>query len=315
MAKSIHDTKLAILAILDRVGTASPKQIGSELGGEWLKPKRGLQLRKLLLRMAKVHLVAKLRHGLYAPCPDRDTRERTARAVTVESILAHLRECGGIARTGDIQRAVGDRPRGGHGYDHKKITLALKESPLFDQYFGRGWWNLTERDLETVPVIGKWRSRFIEREWRKSKERDEPWERKRDSLFDNIGSAFMQARGRLNIADVVAEPGIHEALLMMGKGAPRARAQAINALRVRVEKEAQLGTIKERWAIEKLLRDRKKSDLPLYLYMEFELGDVELHLAAPVEFYKACAALFGVCPAQLSRGGVVAMDNSANAAA
>jgi hypothetical protein len=90
--------------------------------------------------------------------------------------------------------------------------------------------------------------------------------------------------------------------------APAVRAQALDDLRADVQAETGL----EGYRLGEAVRERKMTALMAHILITFEMGSVELHLAAPVELYTVCAALFGVCPVALSRGEVVFLPVSRN---
>jgi len=259
--------------------------------------------------MTGAHLLVKRGYGVYALSPNYRWRGLDVGDHTENAIARFLRERGGVARTREIHEAVGDRPVGGQdrGYGHRRITQALKASPLFRQDFGRGCWNLEEHELERLPLLGRWADYQIQVRWFENGERSgfESWEAKRADFFDSVGTAFMEARGELSLAEVARHPGIREALRGMGDAAPNARGDALDGLHSEVEGEARASGLTDQWAIAQNVRDRKDSELPMHLYAAFEFGDVRLHLAAPVEFYIACASFFGVCAAGLSRGQVL----------
>jgi hypothetical protein len=315
MSRETHEVKRAIIATLESQGEARPRDIVAALGEEWRGESKGVQLRKMLGRMVRGHLLKKSRYGVYTLSPNYKMRGVSVFDVTENSITEFLRERGGIARTKEIHDACGDRQRGGEDrhYDHKRITLALKESPRFSKDFGRGYWNLSEEERARLPLIGRWADYSIEIGWYERGERGgfADSDEKRADFFDSVGSAFMEARHGRPGADVVMVPEIRAALRVMANRAAGAKADARDGLHEMVEAEVRAQGVTDRFSIAEAVRERETAGgLGEHLLAMFELGNVALHLAAPVEFYRACAALYGVCPARLSRGEVEALSPS-----
>jgi hypothetical protein len=104
----------------------------------------------------------------------------------------------------------------------------------------------------------------------------------------------------MTIEQVVANPAVGEALERMVSGDPRALRTALDDLKDMMRGEDGL----EGYFLGEAVRTRKAAKLPIMLYEAFEAGSANLHLVAPAGFYEACARVFGVCPAKLSRGVV-----------
>jgi hypothetical protein len=140
-----HDLERAIIAVLERLEQASPWQIAAAMGGEWLEPAKAALVRQMLQRMVRRHRLLNPAHGFYGLAPNYTLGSLDNFDCLERAIDRFLTAKGGSARTGDIHRALGDRPQRERGYDFQLIQRVLKESPKFDNY-GRGWWrNATER--------------------------------------------------------------------------------------------------------------------------------------------------------------------------
>jgi hypothetical protein len=315
MSRETHEVKRTIIATLESRGEASPRDIVAALGEEWRNEAKQLQLHKMLRRMVRGHVLKNTRYGVYTLSPNYKMRGVSVFDLTEHSIVEFLRERGGIARTKEIQDACGDRQRGGEDrhYDHKRITLTLKESPRFSQDFGRGYWNLDEAERARLPLIGRWADYSIVVGWYERGERGgfASSDEMSADFFDSVGSAFMEARAGMSSAEVALVPEVRAALRVMADRAASAKADARDALREMVEADERARGVTDRFAIAQAVREREAAGgLGEHLYAMFELGDVALHLAAPVEFYRACAALFRVCPARLSRGEIEILSPS-----
>ena len=305
MAASTRSVKRSIIAKLEQAGTATPKEIAEALGDDWRQPPNDVRLRKMLGRMVNRRLLENPSRGLYRLSPDYRWRGIDSRASTERYIKAFLKERGGVAKTAEIHAAVGGREPGDvrRTYEHQRVTLALKESPQFRQDFGRGYWNLSADHLERLPLLGRWASYRIQRRWEIEgpKSGGATWQEDREDLFSAVGGAFADARGDLSIETVATHPDIAAALVEIGHRSPGARAQALGGLRADIAASG----VSDPYDLTVAEIERKAREMPLHLYALFEAGSVDAHLAAPVELYTACATLFGVCPARLSRGEVV----------
>jgi hypothetical protein len=155
MATKTHDVKRAIIAIIDARGEAAPREIAEALGGEWCSVAKQTLLRQMLRQMIRARLLQSVRYGVYRLSPSHRSRSFDVRDRTETDIARFLRDNGGVATTRDIHAAVGSRPLGGRdrGYSHRRITLALKESALFRQDHGRGYWNLVDDGIGTLPPV------------------------------------------------------------------------------------------------------------------------------------------------------------------
>lgn len=307
---STYDRKRAIIFGLERIGPAGPTAIGKELGGEWVHREKMPVLRQTLLGMVRAGLLIRVRNppGCYAVSPSCSWRGLDVRDATRKGINRFLRSCGGVARTGDIHEGLTDRRLSGddRDYDHHRITDALKAD--FRQDFGRGYWNLPEPDFEQVPLLGRWANVQHQVAWFEKGDQGgfQSWEAKRDDFFDRVGSAFMDARGDRGIEEVATNGDVFFALREMEAHASVARLEALEALRTRVSEDMAAEGVTDQWAIAQEVRNRKDDGLAVHLYAAFEQGNPEVHMAAPVDFYRACAFLFDVCPARLSRGEIAA---------
>lgn len=306
MAASTHPTKHAIVAHLEKVGAASPRAIAEALGPEWLHPPRSDRLRKTLRQMARRHILQCPSRGAYSLHPSYTLRSFDNRDATVRRIEEFLRQRGGAAQTSEIQEAVAGRQRLSHAdstYDHQRVTQALKHSPRFHQDFGHGHWNLPLGEFEGITVPGRLASKKIQVQWYTSGPLDgfSSWMDVREMLFVAVAGTFADARGDLELSEVVAIPGIKWALEDMSYRAPAARARAWEGLKATMMTS---GITHPRELAEALVT-RRDTELLAHVYAAFENGDTDLHLIAPVELYIECAALFGVCPVSLSHGKVV----------
>jgi len=302
MAATTDDTKRAIIAVLERRGALHLREIGDALGPEWRGPEKNVRLRQMARRMARGGLLSQPGRGMYALSPNYQMRGLNVRDWTEKAIAEFLISRGGVARTREIVGAVGERPAGAErNYDHKLVTTTLARSGRFTQEFGRGYWNLPTTERAQLPLPGWVAAREIERDWVDGGDFDS-WEARREEFFDSVGTAFMAARGDLDIADVVGVAEVAAALGVMGQACPAARIKALEATRDDVMEDARTRGVTGAFEIARLVREWKAVEIGKQLYASFEMGNVALHLAAPVDLYRACGALFGVEPARLSRG-------------
>ena len=309
MAAKTRERKQQIITILRKRGPSGPTAVAKALGTEWTTPNGYNALRQQLLSMWRAHLLVRSRHGTYEVSPSVGWRGLDAGDEVEKAIGAFLRDRGGIARTADIHEAITDRRLNGseRNYDHRRVTLLLKNSDRFHQDFGRGYWNLPLDQLEHLPLLGMWADYLIQARWDEQGESGsfETWEDMREDFFVRVGQAFRDARGDRPLSHVADQWDTSSALAEMALAAPNARQLAVEALRIQVAGElADEGVSNLALVAGEVVR-RMDADLGGYLYAEFERGNAELHLVAPVEFYRACALRFGVCPARLSRGEVV----------
>jgi len=240
--------------------------------------------RQVIGRMVDGHILRREGYGRYSLAQGHHRRLLSVTRRTEELIAEVLRSHGGIAKTADIHAAIWDRPRGGRQrtYQQQRITKALARSERFSQDYGRGFWNLPLDERRRLPLLGKWAAYEI----RAKDARDADIEVQ--TWFAKVGEAFAQARGDLNVGEIVGDPEIADALVQLAAKAPAARALAMDhAGRDGYE----LGSSDNRPVLANL-------------YLMFEDGYPALHLAAKAEFYRLCAKRFGVHPTALSRGKV-----------
>jgi hypothetical protein len=308
MARNTLKHKREIIATIESLGEASPSDIRAALGPAWAGETKRVELQQTLGRLTKKHLVEHSGYGWYTLPANAGLRSIDVHDQTENEIAEFLRTCGGIARTLHIHKAIYDRPAGlkDRDHDYKRVTLALKESPLFRQDFRRGYWNLLDEEREVLPMLGKWASVQIKRDWFGNDERGDfaSWDAKRDDFFNSVGSAFVDASDEWNSAELVQVSGVRDALQVMAKNAPGAKDEAREAFWRRLEREERERGVTDVYALAQAARDGGEGWLE-HLYAMFLVGDARAHLAAPVEFYRACAEVFAVCPARLSRGEVV----------
>jgi hypothetical protein len=302
MAKSTSDAKRAIIAHLEQCGSATPAQLAEVLGGDWVTPPKKVALRKLLRRMVRQCLIVTASYGLYTVSPFCQDQWACGKDGTSASIEQFLRSRGGIASTKEIHKGLWDRKRRdlAGSYDQKRITVALTQSPLFEQHFGRGVWNLSAAELEKLPRIGRWASLDIKRNWDPDTAPFDHWFDQREDWFQRVGAAFAVARGDMSMAQVAYLPDIWNLLDQMAPVGSVARNNALDDLRTMIRAEG----VPEGSALEIAVAQRREAELPVLLYDAFEAGSTNFHLKAPAEFYQVCAEVFGVCPAKLSRGVV-----------
>lgn len=303
MARSTRVVKRAIIAHLEQHGTATPKEIAQALGPEWQEQPKRVLLRQLLRRMVGQRLLRNPpgTYGVYALSPLYRLKGLDAKDALENALEDFLRERGGVATTTEIHKAFSERRWGDpDGYERRQVALALTGSPRFQQDFGRGAWNLIPTELERLPLIGRWANRRIMREWDPKWSVFEHWFDERESWFAQVGAAFAQARGDMPIEKVASLPAIRAMLGEMAPSGSAALADALDEIRWKVETEG----APDGSTVSLATREQKPALLPVVLLKAFEAGSVNLHIAAPAEFYRACAVLFGVCPVMLSRGAV-----------
>jgi hypothetical protein len=300
-ARLARETRKSILGFLEHIGEATLADIAALLGPEWQERGKNVVLRKTLGRMVKAHVLRKCGRGKYTlsatwhlrGLDNFDLREKNIKAFVIE-------QCGDAA-TADIHKAVGSRnlADGGRDYEHQLTHRVLRESPQFTR-IAPGRWSLTAEELEHLPLLGRRADHDIQTAWFEGDRGGfATVEEAEAAFFDRVGDAFGDARGNLSLSDVACVPDIGAALRTMGDHVPTIREGAIRDL------DAELGSAALRLSPEELA--------PLIaenIYYGFEQGDVPLHLVATPEFYRGCAALFGVCAAALSRGRVVPVAQS-----
>jgi len=293
MARETHPRKLRIVEIVTRRQSASPSEIGDDLGPEWRSPKGAASLRQLLRRMTAGRLLVNGAYGQYCvPSPNAGLQKLDTFHSTENDILAFLREIGGVADTKAIHLAVfGIEAYRARSYLYLLVARVLRESPLFRQDFGHGCWNLAPEQMSAFVVSGRFRFHYMSPD-------------DREATFEATGAALMDARGDLDIHDVAADPAIREAMFRMAVKAPSARAKAMSEHRREIEQRARAEGIVAVDRIQAMVRE-SKDEIGTILYALFELGDSALHIGASAEFYRACGALFGVSPSHLSRGEIV----------
>jgi hypothetical protein len=297
MAAKTHATKQAVLdAIAALGGEARLIEIARALGPEWTVGPAYVRLRQTVRQMVRSSVLKTIRRGVYLVHPQFHRRGFDRRDHMVRAIIAYLEECCGVATTAAIHNAVGarDLTDGTRDDDHHRVTRALAETPeKFCQPYGSGIWALTEDARERLPLLGKWAPMELN-----------PCDR--GEFFERVGLAFAEARGEMKPEDVVAQPGIREALEDMANHAHGSKRLAADEIRKEVAAELAARGVKDEYAITLAAYDREDAVLLLDLYLRFERGeDSDLHQAAPPEFYRGAAALFGVDAARLSRGEVV----------
>lgn len=301
MATATHPTKQAILdAIAALGGEARQIEIARALGREWTTERAYIRLRQTMGRMVKSHVLTTVKRGLYRVRPTFHRRGFDRRDGLVRAIEAYLVECCGVASTAAIHNATGarDLAGGARDDDHNRVTRALAQTPeRFCQPYGRGIWALTPEARERLPLLGRWAVKELT-----------PGERA--GFFEAVGAAFAEARGELDVEDVVARPAIRAALEGMADTAHKAKQLACEEIRTEVMAELAAKGVSSEYAITLATYDREDHDLPLVLYLQFEAGRADVHIAATPEFYRGVAALYGVDAARLSRGEVVATDTT-----
>lgn len=297
MALSTHSTRQTILEFVERVGKASVHDIATMLGPEWLEPRKQAGLRKTLRRMVPRFLRSPKRNE-YLLSPGHRSRSFDNFDGRRKAIKAFLVERCREASTAEIHDAVGRRnlARGRRDYSHQLTTRVLSEAPEFCQIRqGDGRWYLNAEEREQIPLIGEWADiEFQIGSLNRFRYDFATWQDARASFFDKVGSAFMEARGDFTLSEVVAVPDVAEALQKLLGRAPSIKAKAMRAL------DSELGV-----PALKLSPDVERLRTAEYVLFAFEFGELMVHLAAPPELYRACARLYGVCPARLSRGDVV----------
>lgn len=301
MARRTHDQKRAVVEFLECVGEASPAAIGTALG---IKSDQQNALQKLLGRLLHRGLLVRSGHGSYSLSPTYELFAFDNFDLTERAIERHLEEKCGVADTDDIAKAVSARRLEGGSRDseHRRVTLALKESPKFSQDYGSGRWCLTRDARDSLPLLGRWADLEIQRAWFERHEHNgfESWEAKRAAFFRRVGAAFAEARDDLSLMDVVRDPTIAAALKAIGDRAHEVRRDLLHMVQDELTNEAR----ERELPVWDYVMAHQETRLLVNLLGEFERGDVRLHLAASPELYRGCAALYRTCGALLSRGVV-----------
>lgn len=280
-------SKLVFDALSSRK-SASPVEIADALGIGKADASGQATVRRTLRRLKRRgQVIQDGPRGPYRPTPGGRERLASKFEYMENAIADFLTAKGGVARTSEIQYScAGKRGRSGAAsYENILATQVLAQSPLFEQSFGRGNWNLAQDRLAKLPLLGKWALRQIER----SRPVGNPREEARQVHCAVVGWTFRDARAGLEIAEVVAAPIIAAALSDLIFHCSDGTRDAIEALAGITLLNAS---------------DAEMPQLHEAAYILFEAGNVGAHWAAPVEFYTGCGRLFGVCPAGLSRGDI-----------
>ena len=298
MAAATHKTKRAILAAIERLGgEAKQIEVARAMGPEWSTGPAYVRLRQTMRQMVRSNVLTTTRRGVYCVHPTFHRRGFDRRDHMVRQIVNFLIEQGGVAWTREIHEAVGARDirDGERDPEHHRITYALAHTPkMFSKPYGPGIWALTPEARERLPLLGRWAVKELSAA-------------KRDEFFENVGAAFAEARGDLDVEAVTAQLNIREALAVIADAAPEAESRLRENIRAEVKTEFAAKGVTDEYAVTLAAYDREDALLPLDLYLAFEAGDAELHRVAPPVFYHAVAALFGVDAARLSRGEIVAV--------
>ena len=278
-----------VVAAVESLGEATPREIVLEMEKRGGDPSPVL-VRQMIKRLVERAILKRVSHGRYALRNGYQKRIEPVRDKFERLIAEALVACGGIARTKEIHEAVWGKPKGGldRGYEYRCVTETLKQSGQFQQGCGRGIWHLPVSELLRLPLIGRWATLDIEGQLTGPG----PDVLDRDDFFQRVGQAFAEARSDISAEIVVSHPAVKAALCDMELRAPAARETAVRYCYDDLK------------ANNDVTPDPQVANHQYNLYLMFESGNVELHIAATAQFYQACADLFGVDAAALSRGGV-----------
>lgn len=306
----VRDAKVKIRDFLQRVGRATLREIAAHLGEEWQEPKKNVLLRQIVARMEKRGIIEKLAYGVYGPGLDKHRRYIDARDYNETRIANYLRERGGHAETGAIHDATGHRDlrRGARDPWHQAVTKTLKTSPRFHQQLGRGVWHLSRDEIAELPLTGYWAGRWTEFDWDHGERGGfDSWESRRDAFFATVGCACRTARevSDLTLEEVARDPDVGATLGSMALRCPKVKLDCFREIEAEVERDFARQGLTDMARVDSEARERR-DELPLYLLLRFEEGEPALHLAAPIEFYRALARLYGVSAGKLTRGEIVA---------
>lgn len=284
-----------IESVVGRAGEASREQIERELPAKL--DLRGRKLGTVLRRMVNGFRLEKARHGVFRLHPNHGAHSMSMFEFMERRIEQVLRDQGGIAKREDIEKGLGGRRRGrsDRPYEHTLLTRVLRESPKFHRDFGYGYWNLGEAERVELPLTGYWAANLPE-----FAEADEL----KYAFFAAVGAAFTEARqaAGLGIDEAAFDPNVLAALRRLDVSCQSLRREVLNEAR---EEALRKGAISGVSAYTAVLA--QKSDIPASLLAMFEAGHPVAHAFADASLYQACGALYGVCPARLSRG-IVAGD-------
>lgn len=352
ITKTIHGVEVTQVAFLneiidqiDRCGDegATVVDIARGLGTEWEESAQARQqLAYTIANMVKRNLILRVENerGLYKVSMVARRSGVTRFDADERSILASIRDAGGICQWRDILEAHDIRPHGEFKTEalnsalYRRLTDVILKSELIRQDLGvRGVYNLPWEQVGALPLRGCWAALLTKMHYLEERQNLklsvdlDDWRLARNTFFTNVGVAFEEARDRHNKSaeEVVLMPGIRAAVMELARRAPQ---EVANAKQVwRIESEKHVTRIAARYAalIENadgpdavaLLRHNQRSEVAAYtdsriadwdsqwmckLYLLFEKGSVGAHVHAPLTLYTAVAKTFNCCPAALSRG-------------
>jgi hypothetical protein len=302
MTVSRHERWRGIETVVARLGEVSREEIERHL-----PPEMGLggrALGKVVRRMVVGGRLQKVRHGVFRLHPNHKAHAHSVFEFTERRILEILRECGGIAKREEIDKGLGIERRGAQEYGYVLAGRVLRESPHFRQDFGHGYWNLDRNERDKLPLTGYWAVSDLGYACRLLGSHHS-----QQRFFEAVGGAFAEARDRscLDIDVAACDPAIWEGLSKIVGAAKGLRAEVVNEVREMAQVEVRRKGITGGPEAFATLQAHKTALIPTCLAM-FEAGREATHLSADAAFYRACAALYGVCPAKLSRGSVEAID-------
>lgn len=226
---------------IDRYGDegATVLDIARGMGTEWAEStKARQQLAYTLANMIKRNLV-------YRPLGERGRYKvsQVARRSGVtrfdadeRSILAAIRDAGGICRWRDIMEAHDVRPHGDSKEEavnsamYRRLTDVIARSELIRQDLGlRGIYNLPWPEVSALPLMGRWAALLSKQQYLEERQNQKQaidlneWRNHRDAFFFAVGDAFKIARKRHDktAEEFVAMPGVRSAVMELARGAPQ----------------------------------------------------------------------------------------------
>jgi hypothetical protein len=156
--------------------------------------------------MIQTHILSREGHGRYALENGHEYKSKTVTQQMESRIAAVLRLYGGIARTGDIHKALWDRPKGekDRPYAYQLVARTLAKSPQFHQAFGRGFWNLSEGERLGLPLLGRWVAICQDGQIES-----------RDRFYQEVGCSFATARGDMEVSQATQDAEVRAALKLV----------------------------------------------------------------------------------------------------
>jgi hypothetical protein len=280
-----------ILQALTQLGPSKPKDVMAVIVDRHNRNITRTALYESLRRLAKCGRVIRRPDGKWATTAPYDEFDQSNFTYYESQVVEFIKANGGGAKTSENHKAVWGGFEPGmpqsRPYDYAMVVRVQKESKLVSQDWGRGTWNLSQAELAKVPITGRWVMRQISKQFNKPDCHASVEAQQEYCLV--LGNAFADARSDIPVYELVDDPAIGEALDSILQTIP-------TVLRMEIEKAAYAHTQTRSGSLEQWTRAAT--------YLRFEAGDIAVQRIADAAFFNACAAVFGISAAELSRKGL-----------